>query len=378
VSGERRRRRALAWPAGFVRTRADRDAALVLASLDGAASGRFLEVAQRERTATAVLGRVRRGEAGSEGDRAAALAFHREEVEFELRASAARFVVVGDDEYPAGLEHLADPPLALFVRGRPLRAGVGVAIVGARSCSALGRDVAHELGRRVASSGAPVVSGAARGIDSAAHEGALAASGVTIAVLGSGIAPVQPVGSRALVDRIVERGTVVSEYPPGVRPDAFRFPARNRIVAALARALVVVEGEADSGSLISAEHALDLGRDVFAVPGAVTSPLSAASHRLIREGAGLVRDADDLLADLGLDREEILQLPLDLPLAERAVLDAVRGPTLPDAVAREVGVGVPDALGLLMRLEVRGLVRSSGGRFERRFGASAAPATTEV
>jgi DNA processing protein len=377
VPGERRRRRALAWPAGFGRTPADRDAALVLASLRGISTSGLLEVAQHERTASAVLDRVRRGQAGSDGDRVAALALRPDDIRRTLDESGARFVPVGDDEYPASLEHLADPPLALFVRGRPVHAGAGVAIVGARACSGLGRDVATELGRRVAGAGLPVVSGAARGIDTAAHEGALAAAGVTIAVLGGGIAPV-PARSRSLVDRVLQRGTVVSEYAPGVPPDGFRFPARNRIVAALSRALVVVEGGEHSGSLISAEHALELGRDVFAVPGAVTSPLSAAPHRLIREGAGLIRDADDLLAELGLGHErKPMPLPLELPLAERAALDALRGPTLPDVVAREIGVGVPDALGLLMRLEVRGLVRTSGGRFEPRF-VRGAGSTTEV
>lgn len=367
----RSRRGSLAWPAGFAREPGDRRAALVLSALRGITPGRLLEVAQVETTAGAALERVRAGGAGSEGDRRAAFAMRPEAIAEALSACGARFVVAGDPGYPSQLEHLSDPPLALFVRGRALGPSSSmISIVGARGCSDLGRDLAHELALGASASGLAVVSGAARGIDAAAHEGALAAGGVTVAVMGCGIDAVYPAGSRPLVARILERGTVVSEYPPGIPPGGFRFPARNRIVAALSRALMVVEGRDGSGSLISAEHALDLGRDVFAVPGAVTNPLSAAPHRLIREGAALIRGVDDLLADLGLaDQPHQPRLPLNVSLAERAAFDAVLGSVLPDRVARALGIGAPDALALLLTLEMKGLVRSVGGRFERRLGA---------
>jgi DNA processing protein len=375
VPGERRPARTrtsrsdpLAWPAGFARG-AGREAALVLTALRGITPRGLLELAQVERTASAVLRLVRSGRAGSQNDAAAARALRPDAIAASLQPRRARFVVVGDREYPSQLEHLADPPLGLFVRGRRLGPSTSmVSIVGARNCSDLGRDLAWDLGRAVAAAGLIVVSGGARGIDAAAHEGALAASGSTVVVLACGIDKVYPPGSRELVDRILPTGTVVSEYPPGVEPDAYRFPARNRIVAALSRALVVVEGEERSGSLISAEHALELGRDVFAVPGAVTNPLTAAPHRLIREGATLIRGPDDLLSELGVgDGQPATLATLDLPLAERAALDAVLGSVVPDRVAVALGIGVPDALSLLLRLEMRGLVRSVGGRFERRF-----------
>jgi DNA processing protein len=369
----RRERRAnLAWPPEFARRPPDRDAALVLTALRGITPGRMLELAQADRTAAALLDRVRGGGAGSANDGAAARALRPEVIFASLAPVGARFVAVGDDEYPAQLEHLADPPLALFVRGRSLGAAPRmVANVGARNCSDLGRELARELGRAIGGAGLAVVSGAARGIDAAGHEGALDVGGVTVAVLGCGIDSVYPPGSRPLVERILERGTVVSEYPPGVPPDGFRFPARNRIAAALSRAVVVVEGEARSGSLISAEHALELGRDVFAVPGAVTNPLSEAPHLLIREGATLIRGAGDLLLALGLDapRQETLD-DLGLPPAERAALDAVRGSVVPDRLAAALRLPVPEALALLLRLEMRGLVRSVGGRFERRLAAT--------
>ena len=369
VEGRRARSGSLRWPPGFARRREDRDAALVLTALRGIAPARLLELAQTDRTAGAVLRRIRAGLAGSQNDQAAARSLRAGPIAESLASAGARFVVAGDPEYPGDVEHLADPPLALFVRGRPLvPASTRVAIVGARNCSDLGHELAWELGRALAGAGVVVVSGAARGIDTASHEGALDAGGTTVAVLGCGIDAVYPAGSRPLVDRILGRGSVVSEYPPGVPPDGFRFPARNRIVAALSRAVVVVEGEERSGSLISAEHALELGRDVFAVPGAVTNPLSAAPHRLIREGAGLIRGPGDLLDELGIDGalEGALDGP-SLPDDERRALAAVRGAVVPDRVAGRLGVPVPDALALLLRLEMRGLVRSVGGRFERTF-----------
>jgi DNA processing protein len=378
VRAESRPARApsLVWPPGFARSQGDRDAALVLTALRGITPRRMLESAMIHRTARALLQRIRDGDAGSPGDQAVARVLDAAVIRASLPVDS-RVVLAGDDEYPPQLEHLSDPPLALFVRGRPVGAVTSmVAIVGARNCSDLGRDLARELARSLAAHGAVVVSGAARGIDAAAHEGALDAGGITLAVLGCGIDAVYPPGSGPLVGRILERGSVVSEYPPGVPPDGFRFPARNRIVAALCRAVVVVEGAGRSGSLISAEHALELGRDVFAVPGAVTNPLAEAPHRLIREGAALIRGAEDMLADLGIEAGAQVSFDdLELPGPERAAFRALRGSVVPDRVAAELGIPVPEALSLLLRLELRGLVRSVGGRFERRL-AGAGPSRT--
>jgi DNA processing protein len=226
--------------------------------------------------------------------------------------------------------------------------------------------------------GACALSGAARGVDTGAHRGALDAGGTTAAVLGSGIDTLYPPGSRRLLQEIELMGAIVSEYPPGVRAEPFRFPARNRIVAGLARALVVVEGEDGSGSMISVDHALDLGRDVFAVPGAVTNPLSEVPLALIRDGARMIRGAEDLLEDLGFDqRPPSAGGPPELPPHERHVYEALMAPSLPDAVARAANVSIPDAVAALTRLELRGLVRSVGGRYERRLlpaGSRADPA----
>ncbi len=165
----------------------------------------------------------------------------------------------------------------------------------------------------------------------------------------------------------------MSEYPPGVPPRPFRFPARNRIVAGLCRAAVVVEGEQKSGSLITGSHALEFGREVFAVPAALNNPLSFAPLKLIRDGATMIRGADDLLEDLGLDRASGGRRA-ELTLADLAALRVLTGPTLPERIARELRIGLADALTLLMELEMRGFVRSVGGRFEATLAANAATA----
>ncbi len=282
--------------------------------------------------------------------------------------AGARLVTPADPEYEDRLLDLQDPPASLFLRGDPLRGlPERVAIVGSRKCSDLGRSVAEDLGRALVAVGLAVASGAAHGIDAAAHRGALQAGGRTIAVLGSGIDIAYPASSRDLLGRIVENGTLVSEYPPATPAGPHHFPARNRIVVALARALVVVEGEAKSGSRISVDHALDLGREIFAVPGPVTSPLAETPLEMIRDGATLIRGAEDLLDDLGLDRIPPPPPPPDLGDDERRVWDSLAGRLLPDAVARRAGMSVPAVVTTLIQLELRGLVASAGGRYERRY-----------
>jgi DNA processing protein len=289
-----------------------------------------------------------------------------------VEEAGARFITPADPEYENRLNDLRDPPASLFLLGRQLgESPQRVAIVGSRKCSNLGRDVAQDLGRALVASGIAVVSGAAHGIDAAAHRGALQAAGRTVAVLGSGIDVVYPASSRGLLERISDSGTIVSEYPPTMPAGPQHFPARNRIVVALARALVVVEGAAKSGSRISVDHALDLGREVFAVPGPVTSPLAETPLEMIRDGATLIRGANDLLDDLGIDRTAPPPAPPDLDDGERRVWEALSGGSLPDAVAREAGMPIPDAVTTLIQLELRGLIVSVGGRYERRHRSSA-------
>ncbi|MGH3003942.1 MAG: DNA-processing protein DprA, partial [Gaiellaceae bacterium] len=216
-----------------------------------------------------------------------------------------RWVARSDPAFPRRLHEIHDPPPGLFVRGSTpldLDDAPAVAIVGARACSAYGSSVAHQLARDLARAGAIVVSGLARGVDAQAHRGALEA-GPTVAVLGCGIDRDYPRAHATLAAEIAATGLIVSEYPPGVEPAPWRFPARNRIVAGLACATVVVEARERSGALITADLALDEGRDVLAVPGEITSHLSRGTNHLLRLGAVPVTCSGDVLAVLGLDPE---------------------------------------------------------------------------
>ncbi len=362
------------WPDGFVSTEEDRRALLVLSALRTITPRQLIALAADRGTAAAVLAHVRDGRAGSEGDRRFARSLDPGELAARARASGARFVPWGSPEYPTQLAEIHDPPAALYVIGAPLPdATRAVAIVGARRCTALGREQAADLGRALGLAGLTVVSGAARGIDAAAHEGALSVGGPTLAVLGCGVDVAYDPGGRDLLRRIGGGGTIVSEFAPGTPPEPRNFPARNRIVAGLCRATVAVEGAARSGALITAEHAMEFGREVFALPGSVTNPLSHAPLQLIRDGAAMIRGSEDLLHDLGLERDMVAARE-DLSDAARSALGALTGPTLPERVAASLGVGVPEAVALLMELELRGFVRGVGGRYEATLKGAGAPA----
>jgi DNA processing protein len=360
------------WPAGFGEGDGERRAILTLSELRALRPLRVHAEAWETGTAAGCVESVRRGRLGSDGDRAWLPEVDPSVTAARVEAAGARLVTPADPEYEDRLNDLRDPPACLFLLGKPLgESPERVAIVGSRKCSELGSDVAQDLGRALVASGLGVVSGAAHGIDAAAHRGALQAGGRTVAVLGSGIDVAYPASSRVLLKRIVRSGTIVSEYPPMMPAGPQHFPARNRIVVALARALVVVEGASKSGSRISVDHALDLGREIFAVPGPVTSPLAETPLEMIRDGATLIRGADDLLDDLGIDRTAPPPAPPDLDDGERRVWNALSGGSLPEAVAREAGMSIPDAVTTLLQLELRGLIASVGGRYERRHRSSA-------
>ena len=354
----------------FVTGPEDLDAALVLSALVWMTPRKRIELADRYGSASAIVAAIRRGRAGTPADRDHVARADPDAIRTALEATGARTVPIGASGYPAQLETIPDPPLLLFVVGPdPPDLTRCVAIVGSRRCSALGREVAAALGLGLASVGVSVVSGAARGIDAAAHTGAIEGGGGTVAVLGCGID--RPYPSRAFLDRIRAAGSLVTEFPPGTPPHPRHFPCRNRIVAGLCRATVVVEGAEGSGSMITAEHALEFGREVFAVVGAVTNPLAAVPLRLIRDGAGPIRGVEDLLADLDLDGATVGGPALDLADDERRILETLLGPTLPERAAAAVGLSVVEAMPILMRLELRGLVRSVGGRYEPTLKAAA-------
>jgi DNA processing protein len=281
-----------------------------------------------------------------------------------------------DQLYPETLYDLGDAPAVIFGRGLAailpeLSRDGTVTIVGSRRPSRYGRELATELGAELAAAGFAVVSGMALGIDSAAQAGALRAGGLTIAVLGCGVDLAYPPRSAKLYAEIVERGLVIGELPPGIEPRRWTFPARNRIMAALAGMTVVVEARERSGSLITAEMAEDLNRDVGAVPGLVGSSPAAGTNGLIREGAHLIRDAQDVLDALVGPGGATGRLPtvsgprLEPELAE--VLDLVeRGAGTSDTLARASSLEPGPLATALVRLELSGYVRCSAeGRYER-------------
>ena len=259
-----------------------------------------------------------------------------------------------DATYPGLLAAIHDPPPALFVRGRgsdELLSQPAIAVVGARACSAYGRSVARSLGRELAAAGLVVVSGMARGIDGEAHRGALEAAGSTLAVLGCGIDRDYPAAHAELARRICERGLIVSEYEPGIEPAPWRFPARNRIIAGLCEATIVVEARERSGALITADFALEEGRDVLAVPGEITSALSAGTNALIRLGATPVTCAADVLEMF--DLVPVAPSAASFGPAAQSLLERLRdGALTADELVRSSGVDPAQASAALIELEL--------------------------
>lgn len=265
--------------------------------------------------------------------------------------------------YPPLLRAIPDPPPVLWLRGETppeLLARPSVAIVGARACSSYGRSVARTLGRELAAAGLVVVSGMARGIDSEAHRGALDAGGVTVAVLGCGIDRDYPAANRDLARRIVEKGLIVSEYEAGVEPAPWRFPARNRIIAGLCSATVVIEARERSGALITADFALEDGREVMVVPGEITSAVSAGSNALLRLGATPVTAAADVLEAYGI---ECVVEPVTAPggLAGPVLERVSEQPASIDELARALGVAPGEVAAALIELELVGRVSEGDG-----------------
>jgi DNA processing protein len=282
-----------------------------------------------------------------------------------LEAAGIRWLGRSAAAFPRSLASIFDPPIGLFVRGEAplgLLDQPAVGIVGARACSSYGSHVARTFGRDLAAAGLVVVSGMARGVDGEAHRGALDAGGQTIAVLGCGVDRAYPAAHAELARRISSSGLVVSEYAPGVEPAPWRFPARNRIVAGLCQATVVVEARERSGALITADLALEEGREVFAVPGEITSALSAGTNALLRVGATAATSSADVLESFGLLPPETP--PPDVSDAAGKVLERLRdGPYSADELVRGLGLDVPQVTATLTELELHGLLTETSGIF---------------
>lgn len=293
----------------------------------------------------------------------------------------ARIILAGQPGYPAVLRHLPLPPPALSIRGE-LPDGTCVAIVGSRKADPYGREVAETFARALAAAGVTVVSGFAHGVDASAHRGALSApGGRTVAVLGCGLGVDYPAGHDSLGREISERGAVISEFPCGAGPRSWHFPVRNRVIAALAAGTLVVQAAPRSGSLVTARHALDLGRQVWAIPGRIFDERSLGPNALIRDGAALVQHPKEILEDiLGIGGMSGVAgtLPLFDPtpapepepppgLAGQVFTALPAGATrAPEDLAAASGLPVDQVLGALLELELEGLVkRIAGGTYQR-------------
>ncbi|MDR1305059.1 MAG: DNA-processing protein DprA [Verrucomicrobiales bacterium] len=290
----------------------------------------------------------------------------------ELRRLNLSVIDREDARYPQQLLEIYDPPLVLYYQGdlaAAKRRGIGV--VGSRQTSPYGLETARKLSYQMAYAGLPVVSGLARGIDTAAHQGALAAKGRTVAVLGCSLDLMYPPENQALAEMIVERnGLLLSEFPLKTPPDKQTFPMRNRIVSGLSGGVLVVEAGADSGALITARMALDQGRQVFAVPGRIDNPQSKGCHRLIKEGAKLVESVEDILAEFeflfpkAAISEPRRTLPADLSADERVILEHLGLEEVHlDELTRKCGLPSARMSSTLLRLEMRKLARQLPGKF---------------
>ncbi len=265
-------------------------------------------------------------------------------------------------DYPDLLRQISDAPPVLFVRGEITPADEwAVALVGTRKATVYGREVARMLAADLARNRVTVISGLARGIDSIAHKAALDAGGRTIAVLGSGVDCIYPSEHRQLADAIAQNGALISDYPLGTQPESANFPARNRIISGLSLGVVVVEADLKSGALITADFALDQGREVFAVPGSILSPASAGCNRLLRDGASLVTEVGDILEGLHLDHLAEKQMAREI-LPENATEAAIIShlsaePRHLDELSRETALPVEVISSTLVMMELKGMTR---------------------
>jgi DNA processing protein len=311
---------------------------------------------------------IRAAQDGDAADRETALAAER----------GVRIICERDADYPPALRFLPDPPICLYAAGRFERADtLAMAVVGTRRCTGYGREQARRFGALLARAGFTVVSGLARGVDGAAHQGALEAGGRTMAVLGNGLSAVYPPEHASLAERIRQRGAVMSELPMGAPPDAANFEPRNRIIAGLCLGVLVVEAARRSGALLTARFASEYDREVFAVPGRVDTPEAGGTNALIRDGgAKLVACLDDVLDELGdvgrlvpfsgdkdpdtPNAAPALRTPLDAQ--QRAVLGALgRQEMSIETLADETGLPVPQVMSAVMALQLCGLAREVRG-----------------
>ncbi len=281
----------------------------------------------------------------------------------KLEDKNIQFITIFDLAYPKRLMEIATPPYALYVKGKLPDDNIKtVAIVGARECSPYGEVMAAEFSKALASRGIQIVSGMARGVDSAGQSGALSVGGKSFAVLGCGVDICYPREKIGLYMELQEQGGIISEFPPGTSPLAQHFPARNRIISGLSDIILVIEAKEKSGSLITADTALEQGKDIYALPGPINSHLSRGCNKLIKQGAGILLSPEDLLEDIGLScgkqEEKNDQIKILLETRENLVYSCLGfQPQNLDRLISETKLAVAELLDILMSLELRGLIK---------------------
>lgn len=300
--------------------------------------------------------------------------WHGAESDFEwCQKNHCHMMCVDDESYPKLLNEIADPPLVLFVKGHvDLLAKPQLAMVGSRNPSVSGKEHALQFAKHLAKSGLIITSGLALGIDTASHLGALQAHGKTIAVLGTGLATIYPASNCLLADSIVANGALVSEFSPLELPRAKNFPRRNRIISGLSLGVLVVEAALRSGSLITARFALEQARDVFAIPGSIQSPLARGCHELIRQGAKLVENADDIIEELGslFAYASSVDQATEVPNLEKLDIESIRllkqiayEVTPLDVIILRSGLTASQVSSMLLSLELLGCIKSAQGGY---------------
>lgn len=276
-------------------------------------------------------------------------------------------LTISHEEYPEMLKYITDPPLVLYVRGSIPKSNA-VAIVGSRKASGYGIETAFKMASDLAFSGMVIVSGMARGIDTAAHSGALDAGGETVAVLGCGVDIIYPPENKNIMERIIKTGAVISEYPPGSPPSTIHFPCRNRIISGMSLGTLVVEAGLKSGSLITANCALEQGRDVFAIPGNINNYNSIGTNRLIKDGAKIVLNSDDILEEFNfgivpLEKKKRgggRKRRIEFEDKEKRVITALRIEDLYDEeLSEKTNIHLVDLFEILLNLELKGIVKKS-------------------
>lgn len=285
-----------------------------------------------------------------------------------LEKSGAKLISILDPAYPKPLKQIYDPPSFLLVQGELTEADeLSVGMVGSRSCTRYGRQIAGKVAADLAAGGLTVVSGLARGIDSAAHRGAIKVGGRTIGVLGCGLDVIYPPENGPLYDEVRDSGALISEFPFGIKPEKHNFPSRNRIISGLCRGVLLIEAGRASGALLTAKHALDQDREVMVVPGNIDSAASAGTNELLKEGAIPVTSTSDVLLALGLDPrfkpKRKATVPANLPDAERRLLGILsEQPQQVDNISMSIEKPIAQVLALLSNLELFGLVKQLPGK----------------